>query len=102
MSRWERFEYTAKLRVPHHLMPARLKDYILQTYDSRFHNFYQLDLTRDLAISRSVAATTVEMSAVSPTPSIQHRLRPAQDSLDWDAAQDLLILITGYPRPTNR
>lgn len=91
MSRWERFDYTAKLRLNLGGM-CQIKDGLLG-YSLRQDSFtfYHFDLIRDQAQPSALATTAKSMPVADVTPWIEYPSKPDIFVSDCDVTQDILV-----------
>jgi hypothetical protein len=91
MSRWERFDYTAKLRFQYGSWSARVKDRVAvcMSNNLQLHHF---DRMRHLAQPRTLNDPTPSGRSRSDiTPWTRYSLPKMPSIFDWDVTQDLII-----------
>lgn len=86
MSRWEIFDYTAKLHCRSEEGSRRMKGGIVGCIGSQNVYLYHLDRLRDQAQLRAAAGTKRNIK-----PWITHLLSGRSTTFDWDIAQDVLV-----------
>jgi hypothetical protein len=96
MSRWDRFDYTAKLRFRSRKWNARVKDRVIGcTPRADIIQFYNFDRMRHHAKPRTDDRPLSGRSRSDVTPWIEYSVTDRSSNFDWDVAQNLLVYRDG-------